>query len=270
MGAASIPDDVLDFYGSGKERDRLDRREGKLEFARVKDLVARHLDPGARVVDVGGGAGRYASWLAGLGHRVELVDPVPLHVELAREAAGAAPAFVAHVADARALPFEDATFDAALLFGPLYHLGEAVDRAQALTEAARVCRAGGLVFVIAISRYALLFAHLQRGDVADDRVFASLITEIASGRRAPRGVRASTFPDAYFHLPAELVSEIESAGLAVERLYGVEGPGWLARDFDSQWGNRARRERLLELACATETDPDLIATSVHLLAVARV
>jgi SAM-dependent methyltransferase len=265
----AAPDDVLAFYGAGKERDRLDRGEGKLEFVRAKEILGRYLEPGSAVADIGGGVGRYAAWLAGEGHRVELVEPVQLHVELARELAGSPPAFGVRLADARALPFGSAAFDAVLLFGPLYHLGEERDRQLALHEALRVCRPGGLVFAIAISRFALLFAHLRRGDIADERVFANLTTEIASGRRAPSDARASTFPDAYFHLPSELIRELESVGLAVEELFGVEGPGWLARDFDALWGDPAGREHLLELARAVESVPELRAASVHLFAVAR-
>ena len=44
--------------------------------------------PPARLLDVGGGPGTYAAPLARRGYRVHLVDPVPLHVEQARQAAG--------------------------------------------------------------------------------------------------------------------------------------------------------------------------------------
>lgn len=52
-----------------------------------------------RVLDVGGGAGAYAGWLASLGHAVHVVDPVPRHVEVA----GALPGVTAAYGAARAL-----------------------------------------------------------------------------------------------------------------------------------------------------------------------
>ena len=71
------------FYDRGDERDRLSTWSW-LEFARTKELLLRHLPPApARVLDVGGGPGAYAVWLAELGYDVHLVDPVPLHVEQA-------------------------------------------------------------------------------------------------------------------------------------------------------------------------------------------
>jgi ubiquinone/menaquinone biosynthesis C-methylase UbiE len=263
------PDDVLDFYGGGTELDRLSTREGKLEFERAKQIILRFLEPSSTVADVGGGVGRYAEWLAANGHRVELVDPVALHVKLAGERAGAPPSFGVRLADARALPFSEASFDAVLLFGPLYHLGDEHDRLLALQEAARVCRPGGVVFAIAISRFAPLLMHVRRGDIADERVFASVSTELRTGRRAPPADRVSTFPDAYFHLPSELRAEIEAAGLQVDGIYGLEGPVWPARNFDELWRDPDKRARLIELAAAAETDPELLASSLHFLAVAR-
>ena len=269
MTVPPAPGDVLAFYGAGKELDRLASREGKLEFERAKELILRYLEPSSMVADVGGGVGRYAEWLVENGHRVELVDPVPLHVRLARERAGEPPSFGVRLADARALPFAAASFDVVLLFGPLYHLGEQRDRSLALREAARVCRPGGLVFAIAISRFAPLLAHVRRGDIADERVFASVSAETLVGRRAPVASRVSTFPDAYFHLPSELTAEIESSGLLLEEIYGLEGPAWLARNFDDLWRDPDKRVRLVELARLAETEPELLTTSAHLLAVAR-
>src|SRR5206468_8904059 len=101
--------------------------------------------PPARLLDVGGGPGTHAAPLARRGYRVHLVDPVPLHVGQARQAAGADPAagFTAALGDARALPTPDESQDAVMLFGPLYHLTEAAHRQQALGEAWRVLRPGG-------------------------------------------------------------------------------------------------------------------------------
>jgi ubiquinone/menaquinone biosynthesis C-methylase UbiE len=263
------PEDVLAFYGSGTELDRLAIREGKLEFERAKEVIQRFLASSSTVADVGGGVGRYAEWLVENGHRVELVDPVPLHVELARERAGDHRSFGVQLADARALPFAAASFDAVLLFGPLYHLAEQQDRSLALREASRICRPGGLVFAMAISRFAPLLAHLRRGDIADERVFASVSIETRTGLRSSRASRVSTFPDAYFHLPSELTAEIELSGLRVEAIYGLEGPGWLARNFDDLWRDPDKRAGLVELAGLADTQPELLGTSAHLLGVAR-
>ena len=57
-----------------------------LEFARSMELLARLLlGPPAWVLDVAGAPGTYAAPLARRGYRVHVVDPVPLHVEHARQ-----------------------------------------------------------------------------------------------------------------------------------------------------------------------------------------
>src|SRR4051794_9240493 len=113
---------VIAYYEAGAERPRLDDGVGRLEFARTQALLRRLLPPTpARILDVGGGPGRYSEQLAGLGYDGTLVDLVPLHVEQARVRASQH-RFTAIVGDARSLPFEDAAFDVVLLFGPLYHL----------------------------------------------------------------------------------------------------------------------------------------------------
>ena len=50
--------------------------------------------------------------------------------------------------DARNLKrFNDNSFDAVLLFGPMYHLLSTEDKIQALKEAKRVVKNGGLIFI---------------------------------------------------------------------------------------------------------------------------
>jgi 2-polyprenyl-3-methyl-5-hydroxy-6-metoxy-1,4-benzoquinol methylase len=78
---------VRAYYDDGEEESRL-ATWGWLEFARTKELLARFLPPApARLLDVGGGPGVYASWLSQAGYEVQLVDPVPLHIEQALAAA---------------------------------------------------------------------------------------------------------------------------------------------------------------------------------------
>ena len=88
MSGAPVERDILSYYERYDEQGRLGRGFGALEFARMRDLIGRFLAPPPGVVlDVGGGPGRYACWLAAEGYQVHLVDPVPRLVEQARAAA---------------------------------------------------------------------------------------------------------------------------------------------------------------------------------------
>ncbi|HEU5430890.1 MAG TPA: class I SAM-dependent methyltransferase, partial [Thermomicrobiales bacterium] len=165
-------------YAEGREQDRLLDGGDHLELVRTRELLTRFLpSPPADVLDVGGGAGVYSSWLARLGYRVLLVDPMPLHVAQAQAAAAAQPdaPFAATLGDARALAQPDASADAVLLLGPLYHLIERADRVQALREARRVARPDGVVIAAAISRFASLLDGMQAGWL-DDPAFIPIYT----------------------------------------------------------------------------------------------
>jgi ubiquinone/menaquinone biosynthesis C-methylase UbiE len=131
------------FYTSYNEADRLEQGVFRLERARTRELIEGHLpDPPAVVLDVGGGPGDYALWLAQKGYAVHLVDPVALHVTQAWERSERQPQRLASVkvGDARQLEHETRSADAVLLLGPLYHLTSARDRLAALREAKRVLR----------------------------------------------------------------------------------------------------------------------------------
>ena len=79
-----IDDDIVRFYEQGREQDRLAHGVGTLELARTQELLRRFLPPPpADLLDVGGGPGVYAAWLAHAGYRVHLVDPVPLPLRFA-------------------------------------------------------------------------------------------------------------------------------------------------------------------------------------------
>jgi ubiquinone/menaquinone biosynthesis C-methylase UbiE len=265
--------EMLAHYDAGIELPRLAQGSGQLEFTRTCEIIRRHFPPPPAVVlDVGGGPGVYACRLARQGYEVYLVDPVPLHVEQAREASRRQPDHPlagATVGDARRLDRPDGSADAVLLLGPLYHLTERDDRLAAWREARRVLKPGGLVLAAAISRFASTLDGLRQG-LFEDPAFAEIAEQdLRDGQhRNPTG-DPRYFTSTYFHRPEELHEEAEEAGLHHEATLGVEGPGWLLQDFDRWWEDEARRLRLLAVARALETEPTVLGVSAHLLAVAR-
>jgi SAM-dependent methyltransferase len=219
---------------------------------------------------VGGGPGIYAGWLAQAGYRVHLIDPIPLHVAQAAESSAAQPEhpFTAAIGDARHLDVADASFDAALLFGPLYHLTERVERIAALAEAKRVLRPGGMALVVAISRFGSLLDGLRQGYFGDPEVAQVIEETVRTGRHWNPGLDRypGWFTTAYFHLPAELAAEIAESGLLLETLIGIEGPGGFV---GNGWDDPQQRPHILRAARAVEHEANLLGLSGHLLAVAR-
>jgi ubiquinone/menaquinone biosynthesis C-methylase UbiE len=262
-------DEIRRYYDAGLEGGRLFQGSGQVELARTQDILERVLPKApARILDVGGGTGVYARWLAGRGYEVHLVDAVARHVEEARAHPGPALAG-AVLGDARHLADADASADAVTLLGPLYHLVERADRVQALTEARRVVRPGGVVVAAAISRYASLLDGLFRGLVDDPAFVAILERDLREGQHRNPTARLDYFTTAYFHRPAELAEEARGAGLGVDAVLAVEGPAWLMPDLEARWGDEPRRLQLLGLLRQIEAEPAAVAMSAHLVLVAR-
>jgi ubiquinone/menaquinone biosynthesis C-methylase UbiE len=124
-----------------------------LEFLVTMHHLRKHLPPTGKVLDAGGGPGRYALELCRAGYEVVLLDISSALIDLAREQFKAEPQAVQdrlrefHVGDVRDLSrFETGTFDAALcLGGPLTHISAAADRDRAVAELVRVARPGAAV-----------------------------------------------------------------------------------------------------------------------------
>ncbi len=266
------PEQVAEHYASGYEAQRLHTGAGRLDRERSRELLQRFLPPApATVLDVGGGPGGHACWLAKQGYRVHLMDITPLHVQLAEEASARqpeAPLASASVGDACSLPWNGETADAILLFGPLYHLTDRKDRLQALREAHRVLRPAGVLLAVGISRFASVLDGLRSGFLKDPQFAEIVDQDLRDGQhRNPTG-KPEYFMDTFFHHPEELRVEVAEAGLAVTGVYGVEGPCWLLHDFDACWNNEEYRERLQRIARTLEAEPSLLGVSAHLIAAA--
>ncbi len=266
-------DRIIQFYTAADEASRLSSGWFRLERERTRELILRHVPPApATIVDAGGGAGVYACWLAACGYRVHLLDPVPKHVEQARAASAMQPNHPlgsANVGDARHLPFEDNSADAVLLLGPLYHLVEREDRVASLREAYRVLRPGGFVSGSGISRFASLFDSLS-SRFFDDPEFAPILDrDLADGQHRNPTTNPVYFTDAYFHRPGELSRELLAAGFQVIEIVAIEGPGWLARDFDRLWNDGIQRQRLLAAVRKVEREPSILGASAHIMAIGQ-
>ncbi|HMC81134.1 MAG TPA: class I SAM-dependent methyltransferase, partial [Acidimicrobiia bacterium] len=197
-----LDETVRRYYERGREVDRLKGglRTGPLEFARTTRLLERFLPLAPLdILDVGGGPGAYAAWLCERGHRVHVVDPIPLHVE---QAEATHPGVTGEVGDARDLRQESGSVDVVLLLGPLYHLVERADRLRALGEARRVLRPGGVLVAAAISRFAGLLDLLVAERLHEPDVQPLVAAALESG--AFLGSGDGLFTTAYFHLPRDL------------------------------------------------------------------
>jgi SAM-dependent methyltransferase len=251
------------YYATGVEKGRLEATN-RLEFERTKLMLSERLPPHGRIVDVGGGPGSYASWLVGRGYEVDLIDPIPLHVEQARQLAREGPSFGVELGDARALPFDDGSADAVVMMGPLFHLVDPGDRVAALAEAWRVLRPGGVLLASAMGRQFLLGHAIAGNTILSRRERQRVLSVAATGLRVDPPV---PFP-AHAHLPEELAGEVASAGFGAVEVLAIEGYFHLLGDLDERLRDSARCAALLEALHLVEAAPAVVGASGHIMAVA--
>ena len=267
-----IPREAQAYYDKGREAERLFGGHGVIELARTQEIILRHLSPPpGTVLDVGGGSGVYACWLASLGYRVHLIDAMRLHVEQAQAASARqprAPLASCRLGDARRLEDPDAGADAVLLLGPLYHLTERSERVLALREAARVLKPGGLLVAAAVGRFGSLLDGVSDNLLGDPDYAAIVARDLRDGQHRNPTDR-DYFTTAYFHLPRELEDEVGEAGFVAVEVLGVEGPGWMLADLQARWADPIRRRQILDAARAIEREPTLMGLHAHILAVGR-
>ena len=271
LGVTSDESEILSYYEGFDEGSRLGRGKGLLEFARMRELIRRFLpSPPGVVLDVGGGPGRYSCWLAENGYKIYLIDPVEKHVKQAQKASESQPDHpLASVirGDARSLNHGDAAVDAVLLMGPLYHLTDRDERLEALREAHRVLRPGGLLIAKAINRFASLLDGLTEGFIDDSTYVPILSRDLDDGQH--RSHAHDYFTTAFFHRPEELETEVRETGFDQEGLFSVQGPGHLALDLEGRMSNPTKGAQLLDLIRSVEQERTLLGVSSHFVVVAK-
>ena len=267
-----LSEEILSFYRQTQESKRLTKDvRGQIEFARTQEIITRYLpDPPAVVLDIGGGSGPYACWLAKAGYEVHLVDPVDLHVEQAKEASNQQPEHpIASISlgDARALRFASVSADAVLLLGPLYHLIDKSERLLALREASRVLRKGGVMVAAGISRFASLLDLFCKHRLGNSVLRDIVQNDLETGYHRNPTENLEFFTDAYLHRPEELGSEVVEAGFQHQATLAVQGPTWLFESVKNYWTDPDHRDIVLDMIRKVEAEPSIIGVSAHILAI---
>lgn len=269
---------VRDYYAQLGEREweRLAHpTDGAVEYVVNRRLLAAHLPPAGRVLDVGGGPGRYTIWLAQRGYTVTLADLSPNLLAIARERirqAGVADRVEAVVeADACDLSrWDDDSFVAVLCLGPLYHLPEAADRARAASELERVLQPGGIAAVALMPRLAFLRRIITLADERPHLLNSAFIASVLE-----HGEFINDIPGrltvGYGVEPSEVAPFFAQFGLEPLVLASSEGISvGIAQALADMEGTAPELyKRALDLIVKTAGDPSILGMASHLLYIGR-
>jgi ubiquinone/menaquinone biosynthesis C-methylase UbiE len=139
-----------EYYNSYDEEGRLLSKHGQVEYLTtmkyIKESLERINEP--LLLEIGAGTGRYSVTLAKEGFDVTAVELIRHNLEILNGKLDGSEKIKTYQGNALNLSFlPDNTYDLTLLLGPMYHLYTKQDKIKALSEAIRVTRPGGRVFV---------------------------------------------------------------------------------------------------------------------------
>ena len=144
---------VQELYRRLDENSRLNHSQAaRVEFLTTVEYIQRYLTPGAKILDIGAGAGEYSLYFARKGYQVSALELSEDNIAAFRSKLTDRDTIDLVQGNALDLSrYEDSSFDIVLLFGPLYHLHSQADKLRCIQEAKRVCKPDGKLFFAFIS-----------------------------------------------------------------------------------------------------------------------
>ncbi|MBE6572229.1 MAG: class I SAM-dependent methyltransferase [Ruminococcaceae bacterium] len=139
---------LINYYENYDEDGRLTSKHGRVEYITTMKYLEKYLRPDMRILEIGAATGRYSHSLAQKGYQVDAVELVEHNIEIFKRNTKVGEKVSVTQGDATNLfGFQSNTYDIVLLLGPMYHLFTEDLKLKALSEAIRVTKKNGVVFV---------------------------------------------------------------------------------------------------------------------------
>ena len=205
---------ITEFYSNYDEDGRLVTRHGSVEFLTTMKYVKKYIKPNDRVIEIGAGTGRYSHALAREGYRVDAVELVPHNIEIFKSNTRAGEKVTVTQGNALDLSeFADGSYDVTLLLGPMYHLFTEQTQLRALSEAIRVTKKGGVIFVAYCNNdHTIVRFCFMKGMLKDER-YKKLVDPVT--------FKAASDPEEVFVLHRKEEIDGLMKNFAVERLHFI-------------------------------------------------
>ncbi|KAJ5605034.1 hypothetical protein N7510_010188 [Penicillium lagena] len=252
------------------------------------ERLGQHLQKPLRILDLGGGTGRYAVELARNGHSVTLVDISQSELDIAKSFATESgvniDAFVQ--ADAQAIQlhpdqddpeavFAKSSYDLILCQGPMYHLLEESERSKVLCTCTALLRPGGFLLVAFVTQYAHLRDIAQRDPARLATEYSSFYREyLLSGnytRNASSAMHHTHVSEIkeLFRMVDGLCAAQQAVGISLNRIVPCEG--FLGGGLSSKLVTLPQKdyELWVDVVMQFTDDEALLGNADHLLAVAE-
>ena len=258
FSADSDADLVQEIYRRYDEDSRLNKSNAaRVEFLTTVRYIQKYLTPGAKILDVGAGAGEYSLYFSRKGYQVSSLELADANIA----------AFRAKMTDDDSIDlvqgnamnlicYDSDAFDIVLLFGPLYHLHEEEDRLRCIEEAKRVCKRGGKIFFAFISNDMVILTMQQAHS-----------DYLIDGDYNKKTFRLDDFPFV-FHTPDHCRELLGKAGIQICHEVASDGASELLQDLVNGL-DEASYQQYLRYHFYICEKPEFFGMSNHLLFVGQ-
>jgi len=245
-----------------QEWERLENHP--FEFLLTVWMMEKYIRPSDRILDIGGGPGRYSIHFAGQGCDVVLADLSQSNIDLATEKAReAGVAIRTHAINCLELNKLDlGQFDHVFLMGPLYHLLHEEDRVRAVELALAHLKPGGMFYASFILAFSGIIFDLRNGGLIerdlDNPSCAKLVENLINGEN----YIGPAFTDACFYHQAQILPFMQRFPLQKRHLFGQEGILAISEN-DLRTRSESEVKCWIELAKRLLERPELLSHSEH-------
>lgn len=217
-------DVIKSYYNSDPLMEWERTNERTIEYIITAKMLERFIKPGEQVLDIGGGPGRYSTWLASRGCYVTLFDLSSGNIEFAKEKARDLGLNIRTICG-NALDesmFPDEEFDHILIMGPMYHLFREDDRRKVIDNALCHLKEKGKICIAFINLFAGMLYYLD-ADKTGFKHELEVDPEYGKCLEENRGWNGMAFTEARFDALPEIKKFCNSFGLKQVTLFGQEG-----------------------------------------------
>ena len=202
---------LKNYYNKFNEDKRLKSRHGIVEFNTSIKYILKYLekytDP--KILDIGAGTGRYSGYLSSLGYDVTAIELVKHNYKSITANYPLVKAYLGNALDLSKL--DDKSFDLIIMFGPIYHLHSTSEKLKAITEAKRLLKDGGVMFICYYMNDYAIIKHGFIDGFIDDKISD---ISVKLDNNSPASLSASQ-PLSSMNSPSSSARRIPSASVKV-------------------------------------------------------
>ncbi len=148
-------ENLINHYNKHNESKRLKNKHANIEFVTAMKYIHEYVKNSSSILDIGAAMGAYSVPLSEEGFNVTAFELVKHNIREIEINHPSIKCIEGNAINLKGIP--DDSYDAILLFGPMYHLISYEEKLQALKEAKRVLKPNGYLFIsYCMNEYAII------------------------------------------------------------------------------------------------------------------